>query len=269
MTANRRTIDTEKEGDNIPVSIKIPRLLLNEINAEVEKGIQNKKYTGRTDFICQAARYYLNLVPCPNPECTARNPKDALHCAYCDIALPAYDAEIKNITETAARVNDCKTELNTKYNVFSELYSNIEYRINKERKSIKGDLKKLSANGIELSKQAIERVKPLIDGLNSEFDARREIREMNKNPDGRENPIIANLFGTSPMEIKANVIKYYLDAALRAGNNKTLDVADREKILNGLKQSEMYLQYEINDLQRSITGLEAIETLIDCFTNNK
>ena len=88
----RRKIDTENLGENTPISLRLPKKVLEWIQTFCET---HPEYTGRNHFIDIACRYYLNLEPCPN--CGKLNPRDANVCAYCTTELQGMQDMLEEI----------------------------------------------------------------------------------------------------------------------------------------------------------------------------
>ena len=69
----RRRIDVDNLGENTQISLKLPKKVLDWIEDACN---EDSKFTGRSHFIDNACRYYLNLKPCPscgklNPYCNS------------------------------------------------------------------------------------------------------------------------------------------------------------------------------------------------------
>lgn len=94
----RRKIDVENLGENTQISLKLPKKILDWIE---EACAENPEFTGRSHFIDNACRYYLNLKPCHT--CGELNPRDAVACAYCR-------AELDGMKEIAAEIRTYVSE---------------------------------------------------------------------------------------------------------------------------------------------------------------
>lgn len=88
----RRKIDVENLGENIQISLKLPKKVLGWIE---EACNENPTFTGRSHFIDNACRYYLSLVPCPS--CSKLNPRDANVCCYCKTPLQGMQNVLEEI----------------------------------------------------------------------------------------------------------------------------------------------------------------------------
>lgn len=134
----RRKIDVENLGENIQISLKLPQKVLKWIEMACE---DNPGFTGRSHFIDNACRYYLNLEPCSN--CGKLNPRDANVCAYCSTQLQglhdildkvqSYISDFENVHSLGCEINDTIDNLlNDTQNFINSLDDTIREKIDLE-----------------------------------------------------------------------------------------------------------------------------------------
>lgn len=124
----RRKIDTENLGENTPISLRLPKKILDWIQDVCDNNPD--LYTGRNHFVETACRYYLNSAPCPN--CGNLNQRDAVSCSYCEARLPAFQEMIEQFYQV---VSAYENMLQEGFDIFYEYH-----KIVNEIKSIIEDL---------------------------------------------------------------------------------------------------------------------------------
>ena len=101
----RRRIDVDNLGENTQISLKLPKKVLDWIEDACN---EDSKFTGRSHFIDNACRYYLNLKPCPS--CGKLNPRDAVVCAYCRFELDGMENIINVVQPHVIKFEDLHEE---------------------------------------------------------------------------------------------------------------------------------------------------------------
>lgn len=114
----RRKIDTENLGENTPISLRLPKKILDWIQEVCDNNPD--LYTGRNHFIETACRYYLNCEPCSN--CGNLNYREAVSCSYCENRLPAFEQMLE---EFHSILNNYEEGINEGFELFAEYQNRV------------------------------------------------------------------------------------------------------------------------------------------------
>lgn len=119
------------------ISLKIPKNLLNSIDSKVKS--ESDKYSGRTDFLLTAARYYLSLIRCP--KCATLNDKEARACWNCGECLDKFHQDTKEIKEKSEKLLNEMEQIREVCKLWENKKDRLDYWIKKENVTRKDFLK--------------------------------------------------------------------------------------------------------------------------------
>ena len=129
----RRTIDTNEYGKNIQITLKLPEKILNSIDEALKNS--NVNYTGRSHFIEEACKYYLNTKKCP--KCGTLNIMDGTICSYCWNKLDSFK-ETAGILRVKFNIfTDILEELRQMRIEYGDTHNKIKWLIDKQKPDLK------------------------------------------------------------------------------------------------------------------------------------
>lgn len=91
MSARRR-VSVGDLKERVPISLKLPKLLLDRID---DVWRNSEEYTGRTHFIEKACAHYLSCEKCP--ECGKLNSMGSPFCGFCGTKLSGFKEALNNV----------------------------------------------------------------------------------------------------------------------------------------------------------------------------
>lgn len=116
----RRRRYTGEAGENIPLSLRLNKGLLDRIDAICK---EDSSFAGRAHFIDSAVRAYVNTVKCPN--CSARVDKNSRVCPFCETKLDNYTACVDQLKQHLTICIDCIKEVRNYFEKTNPLESDI------------------------------------------------------------------------------------------------------------------------------------------------
>lgn len=90
--SERRRVSVGDLKERVPISLKLPKLLLDRID---EVWRNSEEYTGRTHFIEKACVHYLSCEKCP--ECGKLNSMGSPFCGFCGTKLSGFKEALNNV----------------------------------------------------------------------------------------------------------------------------------------------------------------------------
>lgn len=122
----RRNVSAEEKGERIQVSLKLPKEILDRID---ESWMSGGIYTGRSHYIEEACKYYLDCVPCP--KCGVLNKSSARICSSCETKLEPYQDILRMIESLVREYDDACNEMISCTDEFNDLSGKINWHLKK------------------------------------------------------------------------------------------------------------------------------------------
>lgn len=122
----RRNVSSEEKGERIQVSLKLPKEILDRIDESWKSG---EIYTGRSHYIEEACKYYLDCVPCP--KCGTLNYSSAHICSSCETKLEPYQDILRMIESLVSEYDNVCNQMISCKDEFDDLSGKIHWHINK------------------------------------------------------------------------------------------------------------------------------------------
>lgn len=149
----RRNISAEEKEERIQVSLKLPKSILDQIDKSWKSG---SNYTGRSHYIEEACKYYLDCVPCPN--CGTLNKSTAHICSECEFKLQPYQQILSLIESEVHNYDQIHNHILSLKEEFDDLAGKINWHLNKlepEKKSVISDVLSLYIHSISLKMDVV------------------------------------------------------------------------------------------------------------------
>lgn len=122
----RRNVSSEEKGERIQVSLKLPKEILDRIDESWKSG---EIYTGRSHYIEEACRYYLECEPCP--KCGHLNSHKSRVCSVCENKLKPYYAILDDLREEVKIWDDIHMEIVRLKDEYDDLKSKLKWLVSK------------------------------------------------------------------------------------------------------------------------------------------
>lgn len=148
----RRNISEEK-GERIQVSLKLPKDIVDRIDESWKSG---ETYTGRSHYIEEACKYYLDCVPCP--KCGALNKSTAKVCSSCESKLEPYQEILQTIESLVSDYDEAHNKIISFKDEFNDLAGKIDWHLNKlepKKKEIISEIISPYLNSISKSVESV------------------------------------------------------------------------------------------------------------------
>lgn len=120
----RRNI--EEKGERIQVSLKLPKEVLDRIDESWKSG---EIYTGRSHYIEEACKHYLDCVPCPN--CGSLNSSASKICSICEYKLLPYQELLGIIREEVSIFDKIHERIIALKSEYDDLHGKITWLLEK------------------------------------------------------------------------------------------------------------------------------------------
>lgn len=149
----RRNISSENEGGRVQVSLKLPKDVLDRIDESWKSG---EIYTGRSHYIEEACKYYLDCVPCP--KCGTLNYSTAKVCSSCESKLEPYQGILQMIESLVNEYDDIYNQIVSCKDEFEDLTGKINWHIDKldpKKKEIISEIISVDINTISHNIESI------------------------------------------------------------------------------------------------------------------
>lgn len=272
--------DSQSKGERIPISLKIPKTLLNAIDAVWK---QNPEYTGRTHFIETACQFFLRCEYCP--KCNTLNTPASTLCSHCGAPLHASEVFQEIVTEIEKKVDLFEKTIQSIIS-YRGVYDEIESKINLIAGRLDGKKKDVVKYLLPADNSSLRSANERVDHLISIYTYCSELGFVSTPED-----LLKNLFPELSKSVKHDEdtpytadelyamsyetpiflqIIHYIDAVTAYFDIKhrlsDLSYTNTQTLANYLinfDQDIILLQSVLDEMSKSVNNLRGIEYMVD------
>ena len=269
----RRNISSENEGGRVQVSLKLPKDILNRIDESWKSG---EKYTGRSHYIEEACKYYLECEPCP--ECGHLNSYGSKVCSMCENKLKPYYAVLDDIREEVKIWDNLHMEIIRLKDEYDDLKSKLKWlvsKLNAENETLVNDVTEIYLESINKSMNTVNSYFEYYDFYSTQelplTDFTDIIEEKYKEKNQKDLGSIMDMitFNMEYRDVTYSCVHYtYRSAKLLLSDPSSTSYKELVKLHIDLASERMGMKVALLDMSLGLENLKSVEKMIDVLNKN-
>ena len=269
----RRNISSENEGGRVQVSLKLPKDVLDRIDESWKSG---EIYTGRSHYIEEACKYYLDCVPCP--KCGSLNSSKSKICSVCENKLKPYYDVLDNLREEVKILDDLHMEIVRLKGEYDDLKSKLKWlvsKLNPKNETLINDVTEIYLESINNSMNTVNSYFKYYDFYSTQelplTDFTDLIEEKYKEMHQKNLGSIMDMvtFNTEYRDVTYSFMHYYYRLAkLVLSDPSSLSYSELVQLHVNLASERMGMKVALLDMSLGLDNLRSVEKMIDVLNKN-
>lgn len=269
----RRNVSSEEKGERIQVSLKLPKEILDRIDESWKSG---EIYTGRSHYIEEACKYYLDCVPCP--KCGSLNSSRSRVCSMCENKLKPYYDVLDDLREEVKILDDLHMEIVRLKDEYDDLKNKLKWLVSKltpENETLINDVTEIYLESINKSMNTVNSYFEYYDYYSSQNlplpDFTNLIEEKYKERHQKDLGSIMDMitFNTEYRDVTYSFMHYtYRLAKLVLSDPSSTSYKELVELHVGLASERMGMKVALLDMSLGLENLKSVEKMIDVLNKN-
>lgn len=264
----RRNIKSEEMGERVQVSLKLPKEILDRIDDAWKSG---DVYTGRSHYIEEACKHYLDSVPCP--KCGSLNSSAAKICSNCENKLEPYLDVLSNIVEELKIYDEIHQEIVRLKEEYDDLNSKLKWLVSKlstDKEDVVNDITGIYSESINKSLNCVNSYLEYYNIYSSQVLPLTEPLDLIETKyEDLDTRSIYDLitFNENYYDVRSAVINYeYRFAKLVISDYSSISYSKLLELRVGLATERIGMKLALLDISNGLENLKSVEKMIDVLT---